>query len=323
MVFDLIERHQIRCKATRAGTIHAAHAASGLRDLGGAPCAEWAAMGEPVEMLDRDATAVWRWEPRPMSAALLDHRAGTVNPMGYCRGLARAARAAGARDQHRRAGDGGCKQAARRMAGRDRPRPVSARAVVLGTNAYTDSPLAGAERDLHGRSHLPPVIATVPLGPEADHILPGRQGVWDTAPVMTSIRRDARGRLIVGTMGRVLGNRDRGLSRRWADRTVRRLFRSLGPVAFEEAWHGQIAMTPDHLPRIHVLDEGLYTPIGYNGRGIITGTIFGQAMADLLTGMEPADLPLPVTDLAAVTTAPLMRRVYDLSFAANQLIKGF
>ena len=33
--FDLIEKHQIRCEVTRTGTIHAGHAASGMRDLEG------------------------------------------------------------------------------------------------------------------------------------------------------------------------------------------------------------------------------------------------------------------------------------------------
>lgn len=318
MVFDLIERHQIRCEATRAGTIHAAHAAAGLRDLEGR-WREWDAMGEPVEMLDAAQTAEALGTDRYVGG-LLDHRAGTVNPMGYVRGLARAARAAGAglstsvrvTGLHKQAG-GGWRVETDQGA-------VRARAVVLGTNAYTDRLWPGLNATFTTIHYFQ--FATVPLGPEADHILPGRQGVWDTAPVMTSIRRDARGRLIIGSMGRVIGSRERGLSRRWAERTLKRLYPGLGPVEFEEAWHGQIAMTPDHLPRIHVLDEGLYTPIGYNGRGIITGTIFGQAMADLLTGMDPADLPLPVTDPAAVATAPLMRRVYDLSFVANQFLKG-
>lgn len=317
LVFDLIERHQIRCEATRAGTIHAAHAPAGLRDLVGR-WREWDAMGEPVEMLDASATAKALGTDRYVGG-LLDHRAGTVNPMGYCRGLARAARAAGAGISTGVRVTGLTRQPDGWRVGTDQG-TLTARAVVLGTNAYTDSLIPGLKTTFTTVHYFQ--FATQPLGPEADHILPGRQGVWDTAPVMTSIRRDARGRLIIGSMGRVIGSRDRGLSRRWAERTLRRLYPTLGPVEFDEAWHGQIAMTPDHLPRIHVLDEGLFTPIGYNGRGIITGTIFGQAMADLLTGMDPADLPLPVTDLKGVATAPLMARVYDLGFTANQFMKG-
>jgi len=120
-------------------------------------------------------------------------------------------------------------------------------------------------------------------------------------------------------MGRLIGTAERGLSRRWAERRIARLFPELGPVRFEAAWDGEIAMTPDHLPRIYRLAEGLYTPIGYNGRGITTGTIFGAAIAGLLTGQDPEALPLPLTDMAAVPTAPLMRRVYAAGFAAHQL----
>ncbi|MDH3666975.1 MAG: hypothetical protein OEN23_08590 [Paracoccaceae bacterium] len=97
---------------------------------------------------------------------------------------------------------------------------------------------------------------------------------------------------------------------------------SLWDRSAEGAWFGQIAMTPDHLLRIHRLAEGLYTPIGYNGRGITPGTIFGRAMAELLAGSDEADLPLPVTDLAPVASAPVMSRFYQLVFAANQVWKS-
>ena len=81
-------------------------------------------------------------------------------------------------------------------------------------------------------------------------------------------------------------------------------------------------MTPDHLPRIYELDKNLFTPIGYNGRGITTGTMFGQAMADLLTGMDPADLPLPITELEVAKSAPLMSRLYQSAFTINQALKS-
>ena len=81
-------------------------------------------------------------------------------------------------------------------------------------------------------------------------------------------------------------------------------------------------MTPDHLPRIYNLDDGLYTTIGYNGRGITTGTLFGEAMAGLLTGTDPADLPLPITDITKVRSAPVMSRLYQTAFTANQILKS-
>jgi len=81
-------------------------------------------------------------------------------------------------------------------------------------------------------------------------------------------------------------------------------------------------MTPDHLPRIHRLAEGLYTPIGYNGRGIAPGTVFGKAMADLLAGGKEEDLPLPVTGLRTISSARLTSRIYQMAFTANQVWKS-
>ena len=165
-------------------------------------------------------------------------------------------------------------------------------------------------------------IATVPPGARIDAILPGREGLWDTGAIMFSLRRDDFGRLLVGTMGRTFGA-ESGLSANWAKKQIARIFPTLGAVDIEKAWHGQIAMTPDHLPRILQLDDGVYTPIGYNGRGITTGTVFGQAMAELLDGGDPADLPLPITTLKTVRSAPLLERFYGAVFAANQMLRGF
>ena len=316
-VFSLIEKHQMRCETTRTGTIHAAHAPAGYRELQ-ARAAEWERLGEPVELLNRSAVAELIGSEH-FHGGLLDHRAGTINPMAYCRGLARAATGAGA------AISTGVKVTALK---KDKPfwlvetdkGLLKAKSVVLGTNAYTDELWPGLNRIFTIIHYFQ--LATTPLGTEADHILPARQGLWDTGRIMFNIRRDSHNRLLVGSMGKVVGGTDSGLSSRWASKQIERIFPSIGPVAFEEAWHGQIAMTPDHLPRIHELDHNLYTSIGYNGRGITTGTVFGRAMADLLTGTNRSDLPLPMTDMHTVTGAALYSRLYQTAFTANQVIKS-
>ena len=138
----------------------------------------------------------------------------------------------------------------------------------------------------------------------------------------TGLYRDTFNRLLVGSMCKVVGTKDRGLSHRWARKKIARIFPALGPVEFEQAWHGQIAMTPDHLPRVHQLHQNLFTPIGYNGRGITTGTIFSKAMAGILTGMVPTDLPLPMTALKAIPSAPIVSRIYQTAFNANRVLKA-
>lgn len=313
-VFDLIEKHQIRCEATKTGTIHAAHSRKGYKELEDRH-AEWQRLGEPVDLIGRDDISE-RIGSRAFYGGLLDHRAGTINPMAYCRGLARAALGAGARLSTGVRATKIVKDGNTWRVETDQG-VITAKDVVLGTNAYTDTLWPGLDKIFTTIHYLQ--FATTPMGSEAAHILPERQGLWDTGPIMFNYRRDAYDRLLIGTMGRVIGDKDRGLTRRWAAKQIGRVFPDLGDVTFEDAWHGRIAMTPDHLPRIHKLADGVWTPIGYNGRGIATGTVFGQAMAALLSGGDPADLPLPVTNMRAAPRSALMTRVYDLSFTLNQI----
>ncbi|MGC6528145.1 MAG: NAD(P)/FAD-dependent oxidoreductase [Paracoccaceae bacterium] len=315
-VFSLIERHQIQCEATRTGTIHGAHSPKGFEELKERH-KEWVRLEQPVDLLGREEVSEIIGTDK-FYGGLLDHRAGTINPMGYCRGLARAALGAGATistgvraTKLIKEGDIWIVETSQGN--------VKAKNVVLGTNAYTDQLWPNLNRVFTMIHYFQ--LATKPLGTEADHILPGKQGLWDTGPIMFNYRRDAFGRLLIGSMGKVVGSADSGLSNLWARRQIRKIFPSLGEVEFEEAWHGQIAMTPDHLPRVYELEEGLFTPIGYNGRGITTGTMFGQAMADLLTGMAPEDLPLPITELSIASSAPIMSRLYQTAFTANQVYK--
>ncbi|MEM7170013.1 MAG: FAD-binding oxidoreductase [Pseudomonadota bacterium] len=316
-VRSLIERYQIRCEATWNGTIHAAHSPKGFEDLA-RRAEEWERLEAPVELLSREK-AIDMIGTSGFHGGLLDHRAGTINPMGYARGLARAAEAAGAKIH-----TGVLVKNLRREAGtwvvETDCGTLRARYVVLGTNAYTDGLWPGL-RDTFTKIHYFQ-LATVPLGDRAKTILRGGQGLWDTGAIMFSLRRDAFGRLIIGSMGTVVGGM-KGLSRRWAARMLNRLFPALGVVQFEHCWHGQIAMTPDHLPRMLRLAEGLYTPIGYNGRGITPGTIFGKAMADLLAEGSEEDLPLPVTEPKAVKGGSVMSHLYQAAFTANQALKCF
>ncbi len=316
-VFSLIEKHQMRCEVTRTGTIHAAHGPSGYLELKERH-KEWTRLGEPVDLLSRADVSDMIGTDH-FHGGLLDHRCGTINPMGYCRGLARAAIAAGAKISTgvratKLVRDGDLWKV-------ESPKgTLTAKAVVLGTNAYTDDLWPDLNRIFTMIHYFQ--LATKPLGLEAAHILPGKQGLWDTGKIMFNIRRDAFDRLLVGSMGKVVGSKDNGLSHRWAKKQIARIFPTLGAVEFDEAWHGQIAMTPDHLPRIYELETNLFTPIGYNGRGITTGTMFGETMAGLLTGMDRADLPLTMAELTTVPSAPFVSRIYQSAFTANQVLKA-
>ena len=45
----------------------------------------------------------------------------------------------------------------------------------------------------------------------------------------------------LGSMGHLMGSHHGGVSYRWAQKQLDRIFPDLGPVMFDEAWNGQIA----------------------------------------------------------------------------------
>ena len=315
-VFELIEKYNIECEVTNTGTIHAAHGKSGLLDLKYRKI-EWDRLGAPVDLLSADETAKLTGT-QCFYGALVDRRAGTINPMGYCRGLARAALKNGAKlTTDCRVYDVIKENDGWRLITANGD--LKAKYVILGTNAYSDKLWPGLSKSFIRINYFN--CATLPLGERINHILPQRQGLWDTGKIMFSLRRDKNDRLVIGSMGRIHGNLKSGITKRWALAQLKRLFPDLGPVEFENIWYGKIAMTQSHLPGVHQLDRNLYTSIGYNGRGITTGTIFGKAMVDLISCNSPDCLPVPITQMSKISTGPFMSTVYKSIFSVNQILK--
>src|SRR6202035_5795013 len=94
VVFDLIARHQIQCEASQSGTMRAAWQRNDVADIHAA-YDQGVRRSMPVELLEREAMRAKTGTDRYL-CALLDNRGGHVNPLGYARGMARAAIQAGA-----------------------------------------------------------------------------------------------------------------------------------------------------------------------------------------------------------------------------------
>lgn len=286
-VFDVIAREGIDCEAVRAGTLHLAHAPSGRRDLE-ARLAQGRALGAPLSLLEAEETAR-RTGSGAFAAALFDPRAGTIQPLAYVRGLARAALRAGAvlhegtpvRALERR---GDHWHLATPEGG------VRARAVLVATNAYHLGPLAALRPDFVAVHYGQ--CATDPLPPALRReILPGGEGCWDTALVMSSFRMDRAGRLILGGIGDFTGAGGT-IHRDWAARKMAALFPALAGLPFRHGWSGRIAMTSDHIPKVVAFGPDALCCFGYSGRGIGPGTVFGTEAARALLGGGVAGLPL-------------------------------
>lgn len=314
-VFDLVARHAIACEAEPVGTLHCAVGAAGAEEIA-ARAAQWQARGAPVHLLDAEGAraAVGGGD---FSGALLDLRAGTIQPLAYARGLARAAIAAGAAIFT----ESPVTAAAEGPAGWMLETPggaVRAGRLVVASDAYSSGPFAPLEAE---QVRLPYFnCATAPLPPDlAARVLPGRQGAWDTRQILTSFRLDAAGRLIFGSIGALEGA-GAAIHRAYARRALSQLYPELGEMPFEAAWHGTIGMTPDALPRFRRFGRTGFAISGYNGRGIGPGTVFGALLADLALGRaRPDDVPLPEREIVPARWRPAREALYRVGSSLAHL----
>ncbi len=314
-VFGLIERHAIRCDPVRAGTLHCAPNHGGVAELRRRH-RQLADRGAPVTLLER-AEVSHRTGAEGLRAGLFDPRAGTINPLAYCRGLARAAGAAGAMLH----GDSPVRRVARAGGAWRVDTPggtVTARHLLVATNAYHRG-IAGLAPPQYATVHYFQA-ATRPLTDNLRRlVLAGGEGAWDTNPVMTSFRLDAAGRLLLGAVGALTGA-GAGIHRAWARRKLARLFPALADQPFEAFGHGKIAMTSDHLPKITRLGGGAgYVLHGYSGRGIGPGTVFGTAVAQALLDGREDRLPIPPVTAYREPASGLKTAYYESGAALTHL----
>lgn len=307
-VFKLIDRHSIQCDDTRTGSLHMAHNTSGVKDLE-RRYEQFRQRGAPVELLQGQKSAEATGSSN-IHSVLLDRRAGTINPAAYTRGLARAANGAGAKlytyTPATHIDRKGNKWVVETPKGR-----IHCDRIVLATNAYT-------EKDWNAvKKHFFPgyfcQVASVTLDEAAKHVLPERQGAWDTRTVLSSIRRDVDGRLILGSLGRG-ETKPRAFIRAWANRMQRLYYPELGKLEWECTWTGRMAFTPDHMLRLFSPAQGILAVAGYNGRGVTTGTVVGKGFAKLIHENSDEGMPLPIRYLKPVSAISARSFAYESGF---------
>ena len=292
LVFDLIHKHDIDCDAVQKGWLQPAHRASRMRGVQ-AKYDQWAARGAPVEMYDKDQAAALTGSPI-YHGGWMHRSGGHIQPLGYSRGLAGAAQAAGAAVH----GDSPV-LAVDREGGHWRLKVaggvVRAEKVILATNGYTGNLFPNL------RQTIVPLrsthVATTVMGADmAKTVLPGNHGLSDTRQALWAFRKDRFGR-IVTTAAPVFTAGARG---RMTASTIKRLniaFPQIERAEVEYVWEGIIAMTPERLPRYHELAGGMIAALGYSGRGIALGTAVGRMLAQRTLGAAASELALPALPL--------------------------
>lgn len=303
LVFDLIRRFDMEKAGEQNGWIQPAHSPGRMR-LVEKRLEEWTRRGAKADLLSRDQLSnligsdAWH-------GGWIAHQGGTVHPMAYARGLAKAAAGQGARI-HTKTPATALERGPKGWVVRTPLGSVTAERVVLATNAYSDDLWPRLRR-----SFVPVKSWQMATKPLSDNIrktvLPGRHALSDTRGDLQFARYDWQGRLISGASLIFDVNSEERLKSIVGAR-LKRNFPQLGDVEWEYVWSGFLAMTPDYLPRLHVLAPGVFSWLGCNGRGVALATAMGPVLADLARGADPAQAPLPIVEPRPIPLHGLVTR---------------
>jgi glycine/D-amino acid oxidase-like deaminating enzyme len=222
---------------------------------------------------------------------LLDRRGGSINPLAYVRGLARAAVTAGA-TLYENTSAVRLERAGAAWLVSTPQGSVRAERVFLCTNAHTDGLWPGLRQSV-----IPVRVIQLYTRPLSDNlrrsILPGRQPSLDTRRVALALRMHDDGALHFGFGAMMRGGS--APSDATALARVHEVFPQLGKVAIDNWWAGWMGFNLDDAWQFHTLAPGLHAALGCNGRGIILATLYGRDLARHAAGVPEQELTLPVT----------------------------
>jgi glycine/D-amino acid oxidase-like deaminating enzyme len=314
-LFDLVRRYDIAADAEQAGWVQPVHS-PGRFKLAEKRVREWSALGAPVELLDRAAVSRMLGSDA-WFGGFWNRTGGHINPLALSRGLADVALKRGA-VIYARSPARAITRSNDRWVVRSANGSVTARALVLATNAYTDA-FAPELAPQIAREVVPVLswqMATAPISDNtAKTIIPGRQAMSDTHRDLYFARWSGS-RLVSGGAA-VLPGRDGVSLRSLVSARLKRLWPQLGDVSFDFVWNGYIGMTPDSLlhpevpgfPRIHRLGPNAFAWVGCNGRAVALSVSLGRELARAVHGTAIETLGLPLSEPRPQPFRGLVRRL--------------
>jgi glycine/D-amino acid oxidase-like deaminating enzyme len=208
---------------------------------------------------------------------------GGLHPAKFVYGLARAAACAGAAlcEQTR-------VQEISRRPGQDHFRlvtgqsEVSANAVLIATNGYTDSLIPGLRRRIFPVGSYMITTGPLPAGLQQE-ISPNQRVFWDTKWFLNYFRLTPDGRMAMGGRNDLSTSLDLLESARRLYRRTVEIFPQLRGIPITHSWTGRLGVTFDLLPHIGRV-EGIYYAFGYSGHGVAIATYLGHEVAQLISG---------------------------------------
>ena len=311
LVFDIIRRYDIDCEGVQTGYVQVAHAPAAMAKME-RRCRYYQSVGKATRILDRDEAERLTGSPR-YHGGWFHPEGGHLNPLGYARGLARAAMSRGARIfTHSPVTSIAAEGDWWRV---DTPTgSVVADKVVCGTGAYTKKVWPGLE-DSFKRLGVA-VMATQPIGDNLRKVIaPNNNTVVDSRGDAMIYKYNKEGRLVTSAFVEGRRGRDVAYTKALMRHKLKWLLPQLMEVDWQYYWFGALDMQPKTIPRLFDLAPGIVASLGYSGRGVPTATMMGTVLAEWATGTPDADLALPLEPL---TPAP-----FYMSFAPRLMLSWY
>jgi glycine/D-amino acid oxidase-like deaminating enzyme len=313
MAADFIEKYQIECEWVQNGYLQGALYPSRMTAL--AKKAEsYAAVGSPSTMIDADEAYRLTGTTRFQGGWLL-RSGGHLNPLGYARGLARAAIQEGVRLYTQSPMQKAARTGSAWRLSTDKGSIVCDK-FIMATGAYTvGADGLGIENTY--RIMRPIVAATNPM---PDHVrrkvLPYNGTVHDGRGDLYAWKYNHEGRIVATMVS--LGRR--GPDVEYTKTLLMERLRWFYPeipqsTRWDFFWRGELDMQPQTIPRLYALGAGALACTGLSGRGVPTGTMLGGILADWAEDKPDKDLALPVERLskapAYMSFGPTLRLYWD------------
>jgi gamma-glutamylputrescine oxidase len=222
-----------------------------------------------------------------------DSGGGHLHPLNYALGLARAAKAAGARIFERSRVEWVSESEPVRLG--TAKATVKARYLLWAANGYLghlDKRIAAKVMPINNF-----ILATEPLGALADELIPQNQAVADSKFVINYFRLSQDRRMLFGG-GESYGYRFPDDIAAKARAPMLEIFPQLAQAKIDHAWGGTLGITVNRMPHFERIAGNILTAGGYSGHGVALATLGGKLAAEAMLGQaERFDLMASVPTL--------------------------
>ena len=178
VVYSLVEKYNMDCEAWPYGTLHCADSAAGYKDLQKRE-QQWQKIGAPVRLLEKDEAAE-KLGSQAYRGALLDERAGTIQPLAYAFGLANAALKEGA-ELYSNSPVIGFDKTTSGYTLKTPNGQLKAKKVIIAVMGYPERAFSDQINNLVPFNYFQFATAPIPQ-PILETVLPGKNGIWGHQP---------------------------------------------------------------------------------------------------------------------------------------------